>query len=62
MTRNKFGLPLVYDFNIALRDKRRIKKLEYMKYNCPKGWKELWSKKLDQLKKNISERKNKTLN
>ena len=62
MTRNKYGLPLVYDFNISLRDKRRIRNLEYMKWNCPQGWKELWSKKLDQLKKNINERKNKTLN
>ena len=62
MTRNKFGLPLIQDFNIALRDKRRIRNLEYMKWNCPQGWKELWSKKLDQLKKNINERKNKTLN
>ena len=60
--RNKFGLPLVYDFNIEIRDRRRIKKLEYMKYNCPKGWKELWSKKLDQLRKNIHDRKRKTLN
>ena len=33
-----------------------------MKWNCPKDWKSLWSNKLDQLKKNISERKNKTLN
>jgi len=55
-------LPLVYDFNIALRDKRRIRNLEYMRWNCPKGWKELWSKKLDQLKKNINERKRQTLN
>ncbi len=62
MTRNKFGLPLIYDFNIALRDKRRIKNLENMKYNCPKGWESLWSNKLDQLKKNINARKNKTLN
>ena len=62
MIRNKYGLPLVYDFNIDLRDKRRKKNLEYMKWNCPKGWKSLWSNKLDQLKKNISERKNKTLN
>ena len=60
--RNKYGLPLVYDFNIEIRDRRRIKKLEYMKYNCPKGWESLWSKKLDQLKKNINERKRKTLN
>ena len=57
--RNKYGLPLIYDFNIALRDKRRIRNLEYMRWNCPKGWQELWSKKLDQLKKNINERKNK---
>ena len=62
MNRNKFGLPLVFDFNIDLRDKRRIRNLEYMRWNCPKGWKELWSNKLDQLKKNINERKNKTLN
>jgi len=62
MTRNKFGLPLVYDFNIASRDKRRIRNLEYMRWNCPKDWKELWSKKLDQLKKNINERKRQTLN
>ena len=33
-----------------------------MKYNCPKGWKELWSKKLNQLRKNIHDRKRKTLN
>jgi hypothetical protein len=60
--RNKYGLPLVYDFNIASRDKRRLKNLEYMKWNCPQGWKELWSKKLNQLKKNINERKRQTLN
>jgi hypothetical protein len=62
MTRNKFGLPLIYDFNIALRDKRRIRNLEYMRWNCPKGWESIWSKKLDQLKKNINERKRQTLN
>jgi len=62
MTRNKFGLPLIYDFNIASRDKRRLRNLEYMRWNCPKDWKELWSKKLNQLKKNISERKRQTLN
>ena len=60
--RNKFGLPLVYDFNIASRDKRRIRNLEYMRWNCPKDWQELWNKKLDQLKKNINERKRQTLN
>jgi hypothetical protein len=60
--RNKYGLPLVFDFNIDLRDKRRLRNLEYMKYNCPKGWKELWSKKLEQLRKNIHDRKRKTLN
>ena len=51
--RNKFGLPLVYDFNIASRDKRRLRNLEYMRWNCPKGWKELSSNKLTQIKKNI---------
>jgi len=60
--RNKYGWPLIYDFNIASKDIKRIRKLEHMKNNCPKDWKELWSKKLDQLKKNINERKNKTLN
>jgi hypothetical protein len=62
MPRNKFGLPLIYDFNIALRDKRRLKNLDYMKWNCPKGWQELWSKKLNQLRKNIHDRQRKTLN
>lgn len=61
MTRNKFGLPLVFDYVNSI-DQKRIKNLEYMKNNCPKGWKELWSNKLKQLKKNINERKNKTLN
>lgn len=61
MTRNKYGLPLIFDY-VKLTDDRRLKNLEKMKYNCPKGWKELWSKKLDQLKKNINERKRQTLN
>ena len=33
-----------------------------MKDNCTKDWKELWSKKLNQLRKNIHERQRKTLN
>ena len=59
--RNKFGLPLIFD-DVKIRDNRRLKNLEYMRWNCPKGWQELWSKKLNQLKKNINERKRQTLN
>jgi len=59
--RNKFGLPLIFD-DVKIRDNRRLKNLEYMRWNCTKGWQELWSKKLNQLKKNINERKRKTLN
>jgi len=59
--RNKFGLPLIFD-DVKIRDNRRLKNLEYMRWNCPKGWQEFWSKKLNQLKKNINERKRKTLN
>ena len=59
--RNKFGLPLIFD-DVKIRDNRRLKNLEYMRWNCPKGWQELWSKKLNKLKKNINERKRKTLN
>ena len=62
MNRNKYGLPTIYDFNKVSKDIKRRKKLEYMINNCPKGWKELWSKKLDQLKQNINERNRKTLN
>ena len=61
MTRNKYGLPLIFDY-VKLTDDRRLKNLKKMKYNCPKGWKELWSNKLNQLKKNISARKRQTLN
>ena len=61
MIRNNFGYPLIFDYT-RRQDKRRLDNLKYMIKNCPKGWKELWSNKLDQLKKNISERKNKTLN
>ena len=57
--RNKYGLPLIFDY-VKLTDDRRLKNLEHMKYNCPKGWKELWSKKLNQLRKNIHDRKRKT--
>ena len=59
--RNKFGLPLIFDY-VKLTDDRRLKSLEKMKYNCPKGWESLWSKKLDQLRKNIHDRQRKTLN
>ena len=59
MIRNKFGLPLIFDY-VKLTDDRRLKNLEHMKYNCPKGWKELWSKKLNQLRKNIHDRQRKT--
>ena len=59
--RNKFGLPLIFDY-VKLTDDRRLKNLEKMKYNCTKDWKELWSNKLTQLKKNISARKRQTLN
>tara|TARA_R100000541_G_scaffold6714_1_gene14316 strand:- start:26 stop:211 length:186 start_codon:yes stop_codon:yes gene_type:complete len=61
MTRNKFGLPLIFDY-VKLTDDRRLKNLEKMKYNCPKGWEKMWSVKLDQLRKNIHDRKRKTLN
>jgi len=61
MTRNKFGLPLVFDYVNSI-DQKSIKKLEYIKYNCTKYLKELWSKKLEQLRKNIHDRKRKTLN
>ena len=59
--RNKYGLPLIFDY-VKLTDDRRLKNLEKMKYNCTKDWKELWSNKLTQLKKNISARKRQTLN
>ena len=45
--RNKYGLPLIFDY-VKLTDDRRLKNLEKMKYNCPKDWKELWSNKLTQ--------------
>jgi hypothetical protein len=61
MIRNKFGLPLIFDC-VKLTDDRRLKNLEHMIHNCPKGWKELWSKKLNQLRKNIHDRQRKTLN
>jgi len=59
--RNKYGLPLIFDY-VKLTDDRRLKSLEKMKYNCPKGWESLWSKKLKQLRKNIHDRQRKTLN
>ena len=59
--RNKFGLPLIFDY-VKLTDNRRLKNLEHMIHNCPEGWKELWRKKLNQLRKNIHERQRKTLN
>ena len=40
MTRNKYGLPLVFDYVNSI-DQKRIKNLEYMKDNCTKDWKEL---------------------
>ena len=61
MTRNKYGLPLIFDY-VKLTDDRRLKNLEHMKDNCSKDWKELWSKKLNQLRKNIHDRQRKTLN
>ena len=59
--RNKYGLPLIFDYVNSI-DQKRIKNLEYMKDNCTKDWKELWSKKLNQLRKNIHDRQRKTLN
>jgi hypothetical protein len=49
MTRNKFGLPYIFDY-VKAQDQRRLDNLDYMVKNCPHDFKK------------IEKRRHKTLN
>ena len=38
MTRNKFGLPYIFDY-VKAQDQRRLDNLDYMVKNCPHDFK-----------------------
>ena len=61
MTRNKFGLPYIFD-HVKAQDQRRLENLEYMVKNCPNDFKKIWQKKRKELQQNIYERNRKSLN
>ena len=61
MTRNKFGLPYIFD-HVKAQDQRRLDNLDYMIKNCPHDFKKIWQKKRKELQQNIYERNSKSLN
>ena len=61
MTRNKFGLPYIFDY-VKAQDQRRLDNLDYMVKNCPNDFKKIWQKKRKELQQNIYERNSKSLN
>ena len=61
MTRNKFGLPYIFDYVRGL-DAQRLNNLEKMVETCPKSFRPLWVEKLKQFKKIIYDRKKRYLN
>ena len=40
MTRNKFGLPYIFDY-VKAQDQRRLDNLDYMVKNCPHDFKKI---------------------
>ena len=61
MTRNKFGLPYIFDY-VKAQDQRRLENLEYMVKNCPNDFKKIWTSKRKELKEHIEKRRRKSLN
>lgn len=61
MTRNKFGLPYIFDY-VKTQDQRRLDNLDYMVKNCPDDFKKIWTSKRKELKEQIEKRRHKTLN
>jgi hypothetical protein len=61
MTRNKFGLPYIFDY-VKAQDQRRLDNLDYMVKNCPHDFKKIWTRKRKELKEQIEKRRHKTLN
>ena len=61
MTRNKFGLPYIFD-HVKAQDQRRLENLEYMVKNCPDDFKKIWTSKRKELKEQIEKRRRKSLN
>jgi len=63
MIRNNFGYPYIFDSSKGIDD-RRINNIKKMIKTCPQPFKNMWQKKLKQLKDNINARKEnrKTLN
>ena len=61
MTRNKFGLPYIFDY-VKRQDQRRLDNLDYMVKNCPNDFKKIWTSKRKELKEQIEKRRHKTLN
>ena len=44
MTRNKFGLPYIFD-HVKAQDQRRLDNLDYMVKHCPNDFKKIWTSK-----------------
>ena len=61
MTRNKFGLPYIFD-HVKAQDQRRLDNLDYMVKNCPHDFKKIWTSKRKELKEQIEKRRRKSLN
>lgn len=61
MSRNKYGLPFVFDYVRGI-DKRRLNNLKKMVDTCPESFKPMWVSKLEQFKKIVHDRKEKYLN
>ena len=61
MTRNKFGLPYIFDY-VKAQDQRRLDNLDYMVKNCPHDFKKIWTCKRKELKEQIEKRRRKSLN
>ena len=61
MTRNKFGLPYIFD-HVKAQDQRRLDNLDYMVKNCPHDFKKIWTSKRKELKEQIEKRHYKSLN
>ena len=61
MTRNKFGLPYIFDY-VKAQDQRRLDNLDYMVKNCPHDFKKIWTSKRKELKEQIEKRHHKSLN
>lgn len=61
MSRNKYGLPFVFDYVRGI-DKRRLNNLKKMVDTCPESFKPMWVDKLEKFKKIVHDRKEKYLN